>query len=95
MRIDNETVRASHAMRDYIRLCDAYRATARSQIAAIQQIRRHLTAPGEPTTDQRTNELADLASREALTAQTDAVFAERREQIRRRLYELLALPSLP
>jgi hypothetical protein len=95
MRIDNETVRASHAMRDFMRLCDAYRATARSQIAAIQQIRRHLTVPGAPTTAQRTSEFADLGSQEALIVQTDAVFAQRREQIRRRLNELLEVPNVP
>ena len=94
MRIDNDTVRASQAMRDYVRLCDAYRATARAQIVAIQQIRRHLTVPGASNAAARMNQLAEIGTREALAVHTDTIFAERREQIRRRLYELQELPVL-
>ena len=94
MRIDDETVRAAHASRDLIRLYDAYRATARAQIAAIQQVRRHLNAAARPD-PQRAIALAQINRREALAIHTDAVYAERREQVRRRLHELQDIPDQP
>lgn len=94
MRIDDETVRAAHASRDLIRLYDAYRATARAQIAAIQQVRRHLSAAARPD-PQRVIVLAQIGRREALAIHTDAVYAERREQVRRRLHELQDIPEQP
>ncbi len=95
MRIDDETVRAAHASRDLIRLYDAYRATARAQIAAIQQVRRHLYADADRTDTERAIALARIDRREALAMHTDAIYAERREQVRRRLHELQDIPEQP
>jgi hypothetical protein len=95
MRIDDETVRAAHASRELIRLYDAYRATARAQIAAIQQVRRHLNAAVDRRDPARAIALAWIHRREALAMHTDAVYAERREQVRRRLHELQDIPEQP
>lgn len=93
MLINDDTVRASLAARDLIRLYDAYRANTRAQIAAIQQVQRRFKA-GEA--DARLPiKLTIIKQREALAWHTDAVYAERREQVRRRLYELQDLPELP
>ena len=94
MNIDNDTVKASIAARALIHLYDVYRASSRAQIAAVQQIRRHVSAGNDNQTLSRTK-LAELKRREALMWHTDAVFAERREQVRRRLYELQDIPELP
>ena len=93
MLINDDTVRACHATRDLLRLYEAYRATARAQSAAFAQVRRHLT-PSAPGMSPPSRQLARISRREALARHTDAVVAERGEQIERRLYELQELPVL-
>lgn len=95
MRIDDDTVLACHGSRDLIRLYDAYRATARAQIAAIQQVRRHLKSADARANPGRRSDLVQLDRREALAHHTDTVYAERREQVRRRLHELQDIPEHP
>jgi len=91
MDINDDTVMTCHAARKMLRLYEAYRATLRAQIAAMQQMQRHIKA-GD-SAQQQIN-LADVKRQEMLAWHTDAVFAKRHEQVRRRLYELQELPEL-
>ena len=93
MKIDDDTVRAYYATRDLLRLYGVYQSTTRAQIAATQQIRRHVA--GRKSKSNRALTIAQLDRQEMLFWHTDAVLNDRREQVRRRLFELLELPQLP
>jgi hypothetical protein len=93
MNINDDSVRAYYAARDLLRLYDVYRSKTRAQIATDQQIRRQL-ADRKPNSKQVLS-LARIDRHEALLWHTDAVFGDRREQVRRRLFEILGLPELP
>lgn len=93
MRIDDDTVRAAHAARELLRLYDAYRAAARAQSLAAAQLGRHLRAASVRDEGGRIRDLARLSRRESLAAHTDAVYAERRAQVLRRLHELQDIPE--
>lgn len=95
MRIDDDTVRAAHACRELMRVYVAYRAAARAQMAAIQQVRRHMSKAIATPTPQQLVGLATIERLETLARHTDAVYAERREQVWRRLEELQDIPELP
>lgn len=93
MRIDDDSVRAAHATRELIRLCDAYRANARAQWAAAGQLVRHLRAA--PTADPAAQALriAAIEAQQALDRRVDAVHGQRRAQLLRRLHELQDIPE--
>ncbi len=93
MRIDDDTVRAAHASRELIRLYDAYRATARAQWAAADQLIRHLQ--GAPTRDRAAQamRIAAIEAQQALDRRADAVYGQRRAQVLRRLHELQDIPE--
>lgn len=93
MNINDDTILAFRAARDLMRLYDAYRSETRAQIAAMQQTRRYRFRAGTAMNDAKRLELAYLGMRETLAWRTDKVFAIRRNQIRRRLSELLGLPE--
>lgn len=88
MRIDDDSVQAYHATRELIGLYDAYRATARAQIAAFQQAHRHLARRRGPDPKLQAK-LAHLRRQEALAWETDAVYAERVGQLAGRLGEII------
>lgn len=88
MLIDDDSVRAYHATRILIALYDAYRATARAQIAAFQQAHRHLARRRKPD-PKLPAKLAHLRRQEALAWETDAVYAERISQLAGRLREIV------
>ena len=95
MEINDKTVVAAKGARDLIRLYDVYRASTRAQIAAIQQIKRHLFPVNTELNDEQVAERSELEREESFSWHTDAVFAVRRDQVRLRLFELLDIPELP
>lgn len=93
MRIDDDTVRAAHAARQLLRLYDAYRASARAQRAAATQLIAHLRAAPASDPARRAVDIARLEERAAVDRRSDAVYAQRRAQVLRRLHELQDIPE--
>ena len=94
MRIDDETVTACTALRELRFLYDAYRASSRAHVMVLQRIESGLDDQ-RMTRDKRNRVRLALIRRASLASETDAVFAIRAEQIRRRLLELCDLPIPP
>lgn len=95
MKINDKTVNTYKAARELLQLYDAYRASTRAQIAAIQQIKRHLFPSNSELTQEQIAEQSKLNREESLFWHMDATFGVRREQVLHRIFELQDIPELP
>jgi hypothetical protein len=88
MQINDETVRAHAAARRLLDLYDAYRAASRAHAIVLRRLEERVRAGEDVPAEKRQRDLMVLQRRIALAAETDSVFAVRRDQLRRRLLDL-------
>ena len=93
--INENTVRAYFAARDLARLYLAYQAESRAQIAAAQQLQRHIERGGIRRPGEEAVVKAKLNRTEAFLRELDATYDARRKQVEGRLLELMNIPRLP
>ena len=95
VEINDDTVRAFLARRDLARLYLAYQAETKAQIAATQQMQRHVERGGLRRREDEGIAMAKLGRTEAFLRELDATYDARRKQVDGRLLELLNIPRLP
>jgi hypothetical protein len=94
LTIDDQTVTAYTALQELRFLYDAYRASSRAHVMVLQRIESGL-GDRRMTGEERNRTRLELIRHASLASETDAVFAIRAEQVRRRLLELRDLPVPP
>jgi hypothetical protein len=94
MQINDETVTAHATVRGLRDLYDAYRAASRAHAMVLRRLEMGVQGAEDVPAEQRQRDLTALQGRIALAAETDGVFAIRRDQLRRRLLDLQDVPEV-